>query len=289
MSTLFQYLCPACASHLVTNDERKIMVCGSCGNVYDYDYFREDKLIDMADFSRKKGEYTSAAEMYSFMLEKEPDNFRALNGLMLCQNKINALSDVTTLLNKGTFTSKTCDFVKFKTNCPEDKKAYFETAEDIISNAHKHADLSREIDAKSTKARKLQSKVQGNKDASERQYLRNKNGGYYHPKYLFIISVIGLALVIAYYIAIFAMFGDEGAASNIGLMILFVLLFMVPMVYSIMAMKSVKNLLRPNEALNEEVDKTLEEKKVLEKERDEIYDKIKYAIQDARKLSREDN
>ena len=85
------------------------------------------------------------------------------------------------------------------------------------------------------------------------------------------------------------MFGDEGAASNIGLMILFVLLFMVPMGYSIMAMKSVKDLLRPNEALNEEVDKTLEEKKVLEKERDEIYDKIKYAIQDARKLSQEDN
>ena len=89
-------------------------------------------IISAKTSSRKKGEYSSAAEMYSFMLEKEPDNFRALNGLMLCQNKINALSDVTTLLNKGTFTSKTCDFEKFKTNCPEDKKAYFETAEDII-------------------------------------------------------------------------------------------------------------------------------------------------------------
>lgn len=289
MNTLFQYLCPGCGSHLATNDERKIMVCKSCGSIYDYDYFREDKLLDMADLSRKHGEYESAAEMYSFMLDKEPDNFRALNGLMLCNNKINALSDVTTLLNKGTFSTKEMTFERFKANCQEENKAYFEAAEDILVNARKHAELSNEIASKSAEARKLQTKIQGNKDASERQYLRNKNGGYYHPKHLFYITLVGLVFFIAYFITVFAKSGGEGIASSIGFMILFLLLILVPMGYSIGAMKSIKDLLSLNPALNEEVDKILDEKKAMEEEREKIYDKIKYAIQDARKLTPKDN
>jgi DNA-directed RNA polymerase subunit M/transcription elongation factor TFIIS len=49
VSKLFSYVCPSCGGHLETDDSRKLMICRSCGNTYDYDYFSGENLLKAAE------------------------------------------------------------------------------------------------------------------------------------------------------------------------------------------------------------------------------------------------
>ena len=49
--------------------------------------------IQSADDFRNQGAYDNATKIYSDILKEEPDNFSALNGLMLCENNLNKLTE----------------------------------------------------------------------------------------------------------------------------------------------------------------------------------------------------
>lgn len=290
MNNLFQYLCPSCGSHLITNDERKIMVCKACGNVYDYDYFREDRLIEMADLSRKKREYESAAQMYKFMIEKEPQNFHALNGLMLCENQMSQLTDITGQLVKNTFAPGKTNFDLYKETCAPENKAYFEKAENLFDMGRKYVDLGEEANNKQNEIHKLQSKIQGNLDRSRRHYIVGKYGHASHPIYTLIAAIIRYVLIGGFFLAAI-LSGEAGEVSGtmVGYFILFTLLFAVPIAYSASQVKGSKEALAPNETLNSELDKVIEEKNSIDAEREKLMNDIKYSLQEARKLSPKDN
>ena len=42
-----------------TDEDRKLMVCRSCGNTYDYDYFGEENLLKAAGKALADGEYST--------------------------------------------------------------------------------------------------------------------------------------------------------------------------------------------------------------------------------------
>ena len=289
MNTLFQYLCPACASHLATNDERKIMVCGSCGNVYDYDYFREDKILDMADLSRKNGEYESAAEMYSFMLDKEPANFRALNGLMLCENKLNDIKDIPSLLKKDAFSTKVNDFAKFKDNCSPEHKAYFDKAEEAVALGRKYVILGQKSDVLKKGTRRLQSKIDNNNEKARQHYIRNKNGGYSNPIYSLIGSIFGLVVMVVFIILTLIESEPEAIASIIGYSIIFPLVLVVIIVYFAHEVRAHNEALKPNDSINDEINQVIEEKKGIDELQEKTFAEIKRLVMEAARLIPKDN
>ena len=40
------HICPTCAGQLKIDEERKLYLCPFCGVTFDYEYFREDDVLD---------------------------------------------------------------------------------------------------------------------------------------------------------------------------------------------------------------------------------------------------
>lgn len=130
---LFSYVCPSCGGHLETDDNRKLMVCISCGNTYDYDYFCEENLLLAADKALANSDFSSAGDMYSFMLDKEPSNVKALTGLILSNNKVKKLYDITLKIKNGTFIPGTFNLKKYREKCDAEDLHFFEQTDKILS------------------------------------------------------------------------------------------------------------------------------------------------------------
>lgn len=90
------------------------MICGSCGNTYDYDYFAGENLLKAADRALAHKSFSAAKDMYSFMLDKEPANVKALRGLILAKNEVTRLFDITPKIKDGTFVIATLNLDKYK-------------------------------------------------------------------------------------------------------------------------------------------------------------------------------
>ncbi len=83
ISNLKKHTCPTCGGQLIVNEARRMYECPFCGVTFDYEYFREDDVLERAARSMRAGEMKSAQEAYEFMLAKEPSNFEALRGMIL--------------------------------------------------------------------------------------------------------------------------------------------------------------------------------------------------------------
>ncbi|MCR5275111.1 MAG: transposase [Clostridiales bacterium] len=83
ISNLKKHTCPTCGGQLIVNEVRRMYECPFCGVTFDYEYFREDDVLDRAARAMRAGEMKSAQEAYEFMLAKEPSNFEALRGMIL--------------------------------------------------------------------------------------------------------------------------------------------------------------------------------------------------------------
>ena len=83
ISNLKKHTCPTCGGQLIVNEVRKMYECPFCGVTFDYEYFREDDVLERASRAIRLGEFQSAKDAYEFMLAKEPSNFEALRGMIL--------------------------------------------------------------------------------------------------------------------------------------------------------------------------------------------------------------
>ena len=88
-----KHTCPTCGGQLRINVERQMYECPFCGVSFDYEYFREDDVLELAARSLKAGEYLSANSAYDFMLTKEPHNFLALRGKILVAANAKSMSE----------------------------------------------------------------------------------------------------------------------------------------------------------------------------------------------------
>lgn len=250
MNKLFQYLCPSCGSHLILNEERKVMVCGSCGSLFDYDYFREDNLLELADMSLSKGEFDSASKMYEFMLEKEPDNFHALKGQMLCDYSITSVDEVLTKMDDRTFTTRVTNFDKYKSSCSAEHGAYFDKVEEIVTKGRDYILTMNKVDDTSKNRRRLASKVENNIAHAEQYYIKTKGGNSSHPKSLLVGSLIFFAGY-EVLIGLFSLTFNHDRLIAFAVMTgLLVLLMALPVALAINRLRKVNQVLAPNDELN---------------------------------------
>ena len=145
MSKLFSYVCPSCGGHLDTDDARKLMICRSCGNTYDYDYFSGENLLKAADKALADNNFSAAKDMYSFMLDKEPSNVKALTGLLLANNNAGRLYDITQKIKDGTFSAASFDLVKYKDTSDPQALAFFEKTDKVLSLFKEYIALKKKI------------------------------------------------------------------------------------------------------------------------------------------------
>ena len=152
ISKLVSYTCPSCGGRLETDENRKLMVCRSCGNNYDYDYFCGENLIKAADKALVHKNYTLAKDMYSFMLEKEPSNVNALKGLILANCNVNKLYDITQKFRDGSFVISAFNLEKYRNKCDPEASGFFEKTDRVQSLYKEYIALKKSLKNLESKA-----------------------------------------------------------------------------------------------------------------------------------------
>lgn len=249
---MFQYTCPSCAGHLEIDDKRKHMICRSCGNTYDYDYFGEENLLEAADKALSDKNFTAARDMYSFMLDKEPSNTRALRGLILAANKVTKLYDITMKIRNGSFVPGTFNLQKYRDKCDPADSKFFEETDKILSLHKEYIELNKNRKALEAEA------------DSDRQNDTEHGGGFYYyasPEKLKLRMIIASIVLVILGIVTYSFATDPETPSL--LIISFAVLMVITVIYILAAVlelgKSIKERKDPAEATRNDIDSRLEE------------------------------
>ncbi len=147
MNDINAHICPTCGGQLSVNIERQMYECPFCGGSFDYDYFREENVLDIAAQALKNNEFNSADRAYDFMLEKEPDNFEALRGKALIAMKISETGDIRNpdLFSRINYESVCKEIDRgIGSSKPEDRE-YFTVMKDIVDAGHEYIDEKDQI------------------------------------------------------------------------------------------------------------------------------------------------
>ena len=125
MTIIKSHVCKMCGGLLDIDLDRQVYVCSFCGVTYDYEYFREDNVLEVARKSLARGEFGAAKDAFDFILKKNPHDFEALRGLFLCVNRWRTMSPI--LKSEGVhFSDSLKELVYAKDNCLPEHKDYFE-------------------------------------------------------------------------------------------------------------------------------------------------------------------
>ena len=143
MTILKSNLCPTCGGLLSIDLDKQMYVCPFCGVSFDYEYFREDNVKEVASKAIGRSEFGSAKDAYDFMLAKDPHDFEALRGLFLCANKWKTMhpmlkdSDVHVSVDEPTLLNA------IDNSLPE-HKGYFEKIREALKELYHYRDLRKE-------------------------------------------------------------------------------------------------------------------------------------------------
>ncbi len=148
MDDIKAHICPTCGGQLNVNIERQMYECPFCGGSFDYDYFREENVLDLAGRALKDNEFNSADSAYDFMLEKEPDNFEALRGKALIAMKITKVEGLRSLdlYSKIDYESVSKEIDRgIGVSKPQDRE-YFTVMKDVVDAGHEYIGEKEQIE-----------------------------------------------------------------------------------------------------------------------------------------------
>ena len=94
MAKLTSYTCGKCGGVLNVDSDQDVLDCPFCGTQIDLVVFHRKDVLSQAELCLKRMEFKSAHERYKELYDKDPDDFEALRGLMLCAGKIPAKDDL---------------------------------------------------------------------------------------------------------------------------------------------------------------------------------------------------
>ena len=143
MAVLKSNLCPTCGGLLDIDLDKQMYICTFCGVSFDYEYFREDNVKEVASKALIRNEYGSAKDAYDFMLTKDPHDFEALRGLFLCKNK---WTDMKQMYNESEVhvSSNEPTLLNAIDKCRPEHKPYFEKVREALNELHHYRDLKAE-------------------------------------------------------------------------------------------------------------------------------------------------
>lgn len=225
------------------------MICRSCGSTYDYDYFGEENLMKAADKALADKNFSAAKDMYSFMLDKEPSNVKALRGLIMAANKVTKLYDITMKIRNGSFVPGTLNLQKYREKCDS---VFFEKTDKILALHKEYVELN-----------KNRKSLEAEAD-SDRQNNSEQNGGFFYyasPEKLKLRMIIASIVLVILGIVTYSFATDP--ETPLLLVLSFAILMIITVIYILAALveltKSIKE--RKNVSVSEQndVDAKLEE------------------------------
>ena len=143
MAILKSNLCPTCGGLLDIDLDKQMYICAFCGVSFDYEYFREDSVKDIASKAVLRNEYGSAKDAYDFMLTKDPHDFEALRGLFLCKNKWTDMSRMYKY-NEVEVSADEPTLLDAIGKCRPEHKPYFEKIREALNELRHYRDLKAE-------------------------------------------------------------------------------------------------------------------------------------------------
>ena len=203
-----KHTCPTCAAPLRINTELQMYECPFCGVTYDYEYFREDDVLERAERALRAGEYNSAAEAYDFMLAKEPHNFVALRGKIMVSANAKSMQEFRDPNRLRTLNfSKIDNEIDQAVFASESKgREYFSKLKELIAAGKEYKEVIMNI-TKTRNQRKLQGKkIQMYNRAKTNSYVDvgdKKTEVSVHPKDL-MAATIAIYIVWCVLVAIMA-------------------------------------------------------------------------------------
>ena len=226
------------------DDNRKLMICRSCGNTYDYDYFGEENLMDAADKALADKNYSAAKDMYSFMLDKEPSNVKALRGLILATNKVAKLYDITMKIRNGSFAPGTFNLQKYREKCGPADSQFFENTDKILALHKEYVELN-----------KNKKTLEAEAD-SDRQNNSEQGGGFFYyasPEKLRLRMIIASIVLVILGIVTYSFATDP--ETPLLMVITFAILIIITVIYILAALVELtKSLKERNDTATTTVD-----------------------------------
>ena len=158
MAIIKSHVCNMCGGLLDIDLDRQMYICPFCGVTFDYEYFREDNVLEIANKALNRCEFGSAKDAFDFILQKDPHDFQALRGLILCRCKWKNLLPMQTY-NQVHLREDDPYLVSAIENCHPEKKEYFEKIRDAVALLkefrHKRTELQKLEDSKSASEQQL--------------------------------------------------------------------------------------------------------------------------------------
>lgn len=132
--TIKTHVCPTCGGNLKVDLERQMYECPFCGVTFDYEYFQEDDVLEIADRAMSIGENDSAKRAYEFMLKKDPKNFFAIRGLLLLSLKLKSVSELslTESYKKRNFANVERKLEQFQNEVAPEYREYYSDMTDLV-------------------------------------------------------------------------------------------------------------------------------------------------------------
>ena len=193
MEKINAHICPACAGRLNIDEDRKLYLCPFCGVTFDYEYFREDDVLDRGNINLSDGEFKAAAEAYKFILAKDPHCFEALRGLLFAAAGIRELKD---LMEIGNVTKLNIepgeDALKLALSDAEaEDRPFFEKMETILRDSGRINSLIEENE-KLSDERDFSSREIERQNEHAESYMFHTREGSYDPRKTLKITLVTL-------------------------------------------------------------------------------------------------
>ena len=190
MKDVKMHICPTCGGKLLVDIERQMYECPFCGVTFDYDYFREESVLDIAAQALSNNEFNSADRAYDFLLEKEPDNFEALRGKTLIAMNIQKIDNISSLdlFPKINYKSACKEIDRaIESSKPKDRE-YFTTMKDIVDSGHEYIGEKAQIGIQKTERSRLLDHL--SEVVNERDIVGVYSPARVRPKKAVILTVI---------------------------------------------------------------------------------------------------
>lgn len=135
MAILKSNVCNMCGGLLDIDIDRQVYICPYCGVTFDYEYFRKDNVLEIAKKAMLRKEFGAAEDAFTYMLKKDPHNFEALRGLILCKCKWGSFTPM--FLENGVFLQPNDPvLINAIENCQPEFKDYFEMIKQALEVLH---------------------------------------------------------------------------------------------------------------------------------------------------------
>lgn len=198
MSITTKHQCPSCGGYLNVDNDKQMYRCASCGSTYDFDYFREEKLLELGDTSLSRGEFKAAVDVFKLILQNDPHDFQANRGMMLAAAHMHGIDEIISNEKPEEFSYDSQMVSEAVESSSEEDKGYFTDFRKLYSEKKKLADRLNEIQALKDEEQRLEASIRLTDDSRYHYYITTKYEKLKSPKSMFIMNWCFVAFFVSF-------------------------------------------------------------------------------------------